>query len=140
MSFLLDTNLLSEWRKPRPNAGVVLWLRSVYEDELHVSAASVAEIAFGVERMPRGKRRNELGAWLERDIIERFGERLTAFDHRIAAGWGRMMALCAAAGAPISSMDAIIAATALAGGHTLVTRNVADFAATGVSLLSPWSG
>ena len=139
MSYLLDTNLLSEWRKPRPNSGVLRWLRGVYEDELHISAASVAEIAFGVERLPSGKRRDEIGAWLQRDVIERFGERLIAFDHQIATGWGRVMAQCAAAGAPISSMDAIIAATALTRGHTLITRNIADFAASGASLHNPWS-
>ena len=139
MSFLLDTNLLSEWRKPAPNTGVVRWLRGVYEDQLHISSASVAEIAFGVERLARGQRRDALAAWLEHDIIERFAERLIAFDHQIAMALGRIMTLRTAAGLPISSMDAIIAATAMSRGLTLVTRNVADFRDLGVALINPWT-
>jgi toxin FitB len=138
VSYLLDTNVLSEWRKPRPNAGIVQWLRGVYEDELHISAASVAEIAYGVERLPHGRRRDALAAWLERDIVERFGGRAIAFDERIATAWGRVMALRDAAGAPISVMDAVIAATTLVRGFALVTRNSDDFGSLGLTLINPW--
>lgn len=138
MSYLLDTNVLSEWRRPRPDPGVVKWLRGIYEDELHISAVSVAEIALGAERLPQGKRREELRSWLEQEIVGRFGSRIIGVDQRIAFRWGRIVAMRASAGAPISVMDAFFAATALEQGLTLVTRNDRDFEAVGLTPFNPW--
>jgi toxin FitB len=138
VSYLLDTNVLSEWRKPRPDAGVIKWLLGVYEDDLHISAASIAELAHGVERLPQGKRREELGRWLEQDVVGRFGERIIGIDQRIASLWGRVVATRGSVGAPISVMDAFIAATALERELTLVTRNEQDFKSIGLTLINPW--
>lgn len=138
MSFLLDTNVLSEWRKPHPDAGLVQWLRGAYEDELHISAVSIAEISYGVERLPRGKRRAELSDWLERDIVAQFGERVIEVDGPIATHWGRVAALRAAAGSPIAIMDAFVAATAIVRGFALVTRNEHEFRDLGLKIVNPW--
>lgn len=140
MSHLLDTNVLSEWRRPRPDTKVVRWLRGVYEDELYLSAATIAEIRYGVERLPRGRRRDELSDWLERDVVARFGERCLDVDKKIAEAWAAVMSRRDASGRPMSTMDAFIAATALVHGLTLVTRDTEDFATTGVPLIDPWSG
>lgn len=138
MSYLLDTNVISEWRRPRPDAGLVQWLRGTYEDELHISAATVAEISYGVERMPRGRRRDEVSDWLEREIVARFGSRIVEIDGHVAAQWGRVVALRAAAGTPIGIMDAFVAATAVVRGFALVTRNDHDFRGLGLKLVNPW--
>lgn len=81
MSFLLDTNVLSEWVKPQPNPQVVAWLRDVDEDRVFLSVASLAEIRRGVELMPPGKRRDLLGSWLMRDLPARFEGRGVVFLH-----------------------------------------------------------
>jgi hypothetical protein len=138
MSYLLDTNVISEWRRPRPDEGLVQWLRGTDEDELYISAATVAEISYGVERMPRGRRRDEIGDWLDRGIVGRFGERIVDIDRRAAALWGRIVAGRAAAGEPIGIMDAFVAAAALARGFALVTRNDHDFRGLGLRLVNPW--
>lgn len=84
MSFLLDTNILSEWQKERPNAGVVRWLHEVY-----LSVVILTELRFGVQRLAGGRRRQRLEAWLTDDLPARFEARLLAVDASIADDWGR---------------------------------------------------
>lgn len=139
MSFLLDTNVVSEWTKPKPNAGVVEWLAEVDEDEVLLSVVTFAELRHGIERLAAGARRRQLDEWLRSELPLRFEGRIVGVDGAIADEWGRLVARHEARGRPINAMDALIAATAQVHGLTLVTRNTADFQASLKALLNPWT-
>lgn len=138
MSFLLDTNVISEFVKPEPNPHVVAWLGEVSEEHVFLSVASFAEIRQGIELMPAGKRRDRLAAWLAAELPARFEGRIFDVDGRIAEAWGVVMARGRKAGTTIGVWDALFAATAEVHGLTLVTRNVQDFVKLDVHLLNPW--
>lgn len=140
MSFLLDTNVVSDWVKPRPDPGLAAWLHGADEDRCHLSVVTLGELRRGVERLPPGRRRWSLEAWLGHDLPARFDGRVILIDQAIADRWGRLMASRDSQGRPIGTGDALIAATAFERGLTLVTRNVDDFVALDVALLNPWSG
>jgi predicted nucleic acid-binding protein len=140
VNFLLDTNIVSEWIKPRPDAGVMDWLAEADEDGTFLSAVTIAEIRYGIERLPRGFRRDRLDAWLTEELPLRFEDRILPIDTKTGDGWGHIMARGRAAGRPIAAMDAFIAATSERYDLTLVTRNVADFEVLGIPLINPWRG
>ena len=139
MSFLLDTNVVSEWTKPRPNSGVIEWLDQVSEDDVFLSVVTFAELRRGIERLPASARRKRLDEWLRSDLPIRFEGRIAPVDGAVADEWGRLVARREADGRPFNAMDALIAATAQVHELTLVTRNVSDFKASLKSLLNPWT-
>ena len=139
MSFLLDTNVISEGAKPRPDTGVMDWLASIDEEQLHLSIVSLAELRHGIERLDAGRRKTALDNWLTEQLPLRFDDRLLPVDAETADAWGRIVAAAQAVGRPIGAMDAFIAAAAKRHQLTLVTRNVVDFEATGIRLFNPWS-
>lgn len=139
MNFLLDTNVVSEWTKSRPDTGVVAWLAEADEDRVFISVITVAELRHGIERLEAGERRDRLDTWLTEQVPQRFEERLLPVDAETANLWGRVMAQGQAAGRPPGTTDCFIAATVLQHDMTLVTRNVSDFEALGVRLVSPWT-
>jgi predicted nucleic acid-binding protein len=132
LNYLLDTNVVSEWVKPRPDPGVVEW------DRVFLSVITLAELRHGIQRMASGTRRDRLEAWLVEELPARFESRLLSIDAQVADTWGRVVARSQAAGHTASPMDAFIAAIAERHGLTLVTRNVADFVPLGIPLLNPW--
>jgi hypothetical protein len=138
MSFLLDTNVISEWVKPRPDPHVVGWLAETDEDRTFLSVASFAEIRRGIELLPGGRRRDRLAQWLAEELPNRFEGRILPIDRRIAETWGVLTARARRAGVPPGSIDAFFAATAHAHGLTLVTRNIKDFGSLRIPLLDPW--
>ena len=138
MNFLLDTNVVSEWVKPQPEPNVLRWFAEVEEDSVWLSVITFAEIRFGVERMPRGRRRTALAAWLENDLPARFEGRIIGVGLGIADAWGKLMARCTTQGRTVGAMDGFLGAIALAQGFTLVTRNTGDFAPLGIPVLNPW--
>jgi hypothetical protein len=139
VSFLLDTNVISEWIKPEPNAGVVAWLTEIDEDRVLISVISLAELRRGVDRMDQGARRKRLDAWLRHDLPVRFEGRILGIDTAVAEAWGAVVARQEARGRPIAPMDAFVAATAEVYGLTLVTRNVADFETSVEHVFDPWT-
>jgi predicted nucleic acid-binding protein len=139
MSYLLDTNVVSEWVKPHPDPGVAAWLATTDEDRIFVSVITLAELRHGIERMPVGARRDRLNLWLKDDLRLRFESRILPVDSDVADTWGMAMARGQAAGRPVGAMDAFLAATAEVHGLTLVTRNVPDFSALGLTLINPWN-
>lgn len=139
MSFLLDTNVLSEPMKERPNAGVLAWLSQANEDQVFVSVVSITELRYGIERFAMGKRRERLDGWLRKDLISRFKGRILPADLRIADACGGLMARSESVGRPIEARDALIAATAEVHGLTLVTRNTSDFEPSLKAIISPWT-
>lgn len=138
MRYLLDTNVVSEWTKPRPNPGVVEWLAQVDEDEVFLSVVTFAELRHGIERLPAGRRRRQLDTWLRGELAQRFEGRIALIDGAVADEWGRLVARHEARGRPIHAMDGLIAASAQVHALTLVTRNAADFQLSVKSVLNPW--
>ena len=139
MSFLLDTNVVSEWRKPLPDPGATRWLQDFDESQLFISVVTIAEIRHGIERMAQSLRRRQLDLWLSEELISRFGERILPVDLAVAGTWGRVVARTQAQRRSIEPMDAFIAATAERHDLTLVTRNVRDFDFLGIRIVNPWS-
>ena len=138
MNFLLDTNVVSEWMKPRPNMHVVEWLAAADEDSIYLSVITFAEIRHGVEQLHASRRREALMSWLEDELPARFESRVLLVDLAVAASWSAIMARSNQQGFNLNGMDAFFAATARAHGLTLVTRNVRDFEKLGLPLLDPW--
>ena len=134
MSYLLDTNVVSEVRRQRPDPGVMQWFDSVRADELYLSVMVVGEIRHGIERMARWDpgRAGVFEKWLI-DLQELYGNRVVPVTAAIAEVWGRLNA-----GDPLRVADGLMAATALVHGWTFVTRNTADVVATGVRLINPF--
>ena len=138
MSFLLDTNVVSEWVRPQPDRNVISWLAEVDEDRVFISVISFAEIRRGIEMLAAGRRHERLATWLAEELPLRFEERILDTDRQVADTWGVLMARGQKIGLTLGSMDAIVAATAEAHGLILVTRNVKDFRRLEISLLDPW--
>jgi toxin FitB len=139
MKFLLDTNVISEPMKVRPNAGVLDWLAQTDEDSIFLSVVTITELRYGVERLATGKRRDQLDKWLRKDLNSRFQERILPVDAAVADACGKLVARSESRGRPIEPRDAFIAATAEVHSLTLVTRNACDFEATVKSIVTPWS-
>ncbi len=134
MTYLVDTNVVSELRRRNPSRAVVSWRDSVSSGELHVSVLVVGEIRQGIERLRRRDRSQAAGLerWL--DTMKReFGDRILPVTTAIAEAWGRLAAL-----QPLPPVDGLLAATALVHGLTLVTREAPRLEPTGISLLNPW--
>jgi predicted nucleic acid-binding protein len=138
MKFLLDTNAISEWVKPRPNPGLISWMESTDEDRIFISVISLAELRYGVERLAAGRRRIHLEQWLQNELPLRFEGRILPVDLSVANSWGKAVSRHEAVGFPIGAMDAFMAATAGTYQLTLVTRNVKDFPLLR-TVINPWN-
>ncbi|MER8582069.1 type II toxin-antitoxin system VapC family toxin [Mesorhizobium sp. M1423] len=139
MRLLLDTNVLSEVTRPAPDARVLDWLDRLDEDRSFISVVSIAEIRRGVALMDEGRKREALAEWLARDLPQRFEQRVLPVDEPVALAWGDLMGLAKRRGRGLSSMDGLIAATAIAQELTLATRNAKDFEDFGIELVDPWT-
>jgi predicted nucleic acid-binding protein len=139
VKYLLDTNVISEWVKPRPNPGVASWLSQTDEDQVFISVCTLAELRFGVARLPEGKRRRQLDDWLSNDIPLRFDGRIVMIDIMIADTWGILSARGQAIGRAIDVMDGLIAATAAVHQMTVITRDTSAFEAVQTPSLNPWT-
>jgi len=138
VSFLLDTNVVSEWVKPRPDPGLIAWCESVDEDRTFISVVTLAELRYGTERLSAGARRTRLENWLHHELPARFEGRILSIDAAIAHAWGKAVAHGDREGRPSNTMDAFLAATAEIHHLTLVTRNAADFRGLTKSVMNPW--
>ena len=135
---VLDTNVLSETMKPAPAAEVLHWLAGQPAARIFTTSISQAEILYGLELLPRGKRRAALQSAVEAMFEEDFAGRILPFDADAARLFPRIAASRRAAGRPIAQADAQIAAIARSRGASLATRNTGDFESCGVTLLNPW--
>lgn len=138
MRLVLDTNVLSEVTKPRPDARVLNWLNELDEDRCFISVVSIAEIRRGVVLMDQGRKRDALDEWLTSDLPHRFEHRVLPVEERVALAWGDLMGAAKRNGRGLSSMDGLIAATAIAHDLALATRNIKDFESYGIHLIDPW--
>lgn len=138
MKYLLDTCVVSELTKPRPNPGVTRWLEGVDERQLTLSVLTVGELERGIERLPVSKRKRALLTWLS-ELIAGYDQKILSVTLDIASEWGRLSAAAELKGRSLPVVDGLVAATAQARSLTLVTRNTADMQRTGVKLLDPWA-
>ncbi|MDQ2858819.1 MAG: type II toxin-antitoxin system VapC family toxin [Candidatus Eremiobacteraeota bacterium] len=136
--FLLDTNVISEPGKAAPDSAVMRWLNSADERDLFLSVLTFGEISRGVALLPVSKKRTRHERFLTQ-LDKRFDGRILALDRAVAERWGMLSARCVASGSPMPTVDAMLAATALAYDLTMVTRNVSDFRHAGIPLIDPFA-
>ncbi len=136
--FLLDTNVISELVRPRPEPRVKAWVAATDENLLYLSVLTLGEIRRGIASLKDASRRVALEAWLDSDLALRFAGRILPIDQGVADRWGRLAAQ-AGSRAPLPVIDGLLAATALHHNLTFVTRDTKDVKATGVPLFNPWA-
>ena len=136
---VLDTNVLSEVMRPVPAAEVLHWFARHAASSLYTTTITQAEILYGLELMPKGKRRSALQSRADEMFQEDFADRVLPFDTDAARMFARIAGARRASGRPIAQWDAQIAAIARSRGATLATRNTADFEHCGITLLNPWT-
>ena len=135
---VLDTNIVSELIRPRPNPSVVDWVARQPGTSLFISAITEAELRYGVEILPAGHRRERLAAEIETTLREDFAGRILSFDSAAAHAYAVIAAARRAVGRPISQADCQIAAIARSRGVPVATRDVADFAGCRIKVVNPW--
>ncbi len=138
MSYLLDTCVVSELIKPRPEPAVVEWIRSQAEDRLFLSVVTLGEIEKGIIKLSDEPRRQKLRDWIEQDLLRRFEGRILDITEEVALRWGQIQGQAERRGRKMPLLDGLIAATALQFGCAVVTRNVADLEPSGVEIVNPW--
>lgn len=136
---ILDTNVLSEILRPRPNAGVMTWLASRPVASLFTTTVTRGEVLYGIRLLPAGRRRNALQDAVTAIFDEDFAERTLSYDNPAADHYADIAASRRAKGRPISQFDAMIAAIARSRGASLATRNTRDLAGCGIDLIDPWT-
>lgn len=135
MSYLVDTNVISELRRTEPDPGVVTWFSDRPATTLYLSVLTLGEIRKGIESLPNGKKRLVLRDWLEVGLPAFFAGRILPIDIPVVDRWGRLLARVKR---PVPAIDSLIAATALHHGFSLVTRNETDFKFPELDVINPW--
>ncbi len=138
MNYLLDTCLVSELIKKKPEPRVVEWVRRQAEDRLYLSVLTLGELQKGIAKLKDQQRAHKLQAWLDDDLLERFAGRILDVTPGVARIWGRIQGKAEAEGRTMQVIDSLIAATALDLGASVATRNVEDVEASGVEIVNPW--
>jgi predicted nucleic acid-binding protein len=136
LSYLIDTNVLSELRRKQADARVVAWVQARPRQSLYLSVLSLGEIRKGIEGVADAAFRQTLTDWLEVELTNYFIGRLLDIDAQVADRWGRVQA---STGRTLPVIDGLLAATALQYDLTLVTRNIKDFEGLGVQIVNPWT-
>jgi len=135
VSYLIDTNVVSELVRAQPHEGVLAWFAATPDDALYLSVLTLGEIRKGVEKLTDAARRERLRVWLEHDLRLWFGPHILPIGPEVADRWGRLLAQV---GRPVPVVDSLLAATALHHGLRLVTRNQRDFDYPGLEVINPW--
>jgi predicted nucleic acid-binding protein len=139
MSYLIDTNVISELRRKQPDVNVVAWFAARATQTLFVSVLTLGEIRKGIETLKSDSvdaaRRQALSDWLEVDLPMFFMGRILSVDLPVTERWGHLQAQ---ARRPLPAIDSLLAATAIQHNLTLVTRNVRDFSGLGLNVINPW--
>ncbi len=135
---VLDTNIISELMRPQPNQAVVAWVESQPRWTLYTTSVNEAELFYGIGAMPEGRRRSLLAAGAEALFTQEFAGRVLPFTGAAARRYAEIVTARRRAVKPIEAFDALIAATALAAGAAVATRDVGGFAGCGLTLINPW--
>ena len=136
---MLDTNVISELARRKPEPKIAAWVEATDEMLLHLSVLTLGEIRKGIVSLRDSSRRVALEAWLDGDLVVRFAGRILTVDEAVADRWGQLSAHGESRNSPLPVIDGLLAATALQYNLTLVTRNVRDVVSSGVPLFNPWS-
>jgi len=138
VKYLLDTCLLSELVKKKPNSGVVRWLDKADESALYLSSLTIGELQRGISKLPDNPRKETLQAWVNNDLASRFEGRILDIDTEVAKAWGVMQGTGEQKGVVLPAIDSLIAATAIVHKLTVVTRNIKDIERCHVKVFNPW--
>jgi len=136
--FLLDTNVISELVRPRPDSRVVKWIDSTAESLLYLSVLTLGEIRTGITSLVDGRRRVSLESWLDHDLTARFSGRILPIDSAVADRWGRISANAKAKGSPMPVIDGLLAATAIQFDLTVVSRDETFHKLPSLEVFNPW--
>jgi len=136
--FLLDTSVISELVKGRPNPNITHWIDAIDEDLLYLSVLTLGEIRRGTASLPDAARRVKLETWLDRELVLRFSDRILPIDLAIADRWGRLTGTASARKSLLPVIDGLLAATAVHYDLALVTRDTKHLTGTGVAFFNPW--
>jgi toxin FitB len=139
MKYLLDTCVVSELIAKQPNQTVLDWLNTQPNQNLYLSAITIGELVKGIDKLPDSKRKSSLQDWFDDDLLVRFAARILPLDLDPMVLWGKLISRLERQGRILPLMDSLIAAIALQGTFTLVTRNEKDFAGTGLTIFNPWN-
>ena len=135
MNYLIDTNVISELVKTKPNKSVTQWFNKISSHQLYISVLTLGELRKGIEQITETQKKIQLHYWLEHELPAWFDHRVLAIDQNIADRWGRLLTEMRR---PLPAIDSLIAATALHFDFCLVTRNVNDFKYPSLQVLNPW--
>jgi tRNA(fMet)-specific endonuclease VapC len=138
VNYILDTNVISELIAKQPNAQVIDWIDQLDPRTVYLTVITIGEIREGIEKLPASTRKETLTDWLETDLLLRFHGKILALTTDVMLVWGELTGRLEIEGKPLSAIDSLIAAIALHGQYTLITRNGRDFQYTGVSVINPW--
>ena len=138
MKYLLDTCVISELVTKYPKPQVVDFVDALDSDDVYLSVITIGEIAKGIEKLPKSKRKQELNSWLKEDLLVRFDGKIIPLDTEVLMQWGILIARLELSGTTLPAVDSLIAATTLTHKLTLVTRNVDDFRGTDMEIVNPW--
>lgn len=136
--FLLDTCVLSEFKKPKPDAGLYAWLANVDASTTYISVFTLGELRYGIALLPNSAKRRELERWITSEVLLDFARRTLPFDAEVADRWGTLRTQAQSRGTPLPPVDGMLAATALQHNLTVVTRNELHFRSAFVCVLNPW--
>ena len=138
MKYLLDTCVISEMIKSKPDKNVISWLQEQNENSLYLSVLTFGEIEKGIEKASDRIRKQKLRLWVEDDLKKRFEGRIIPIDFSIAAEWGKVQGKAELLGKPMPTIDGLIAVSGLVNQCTVVTRNVSDMEQSSAELSNPW--
>ena len=136
MKYILDTNVISEIRKPNCNENVKSFMETIKWEDTYLSAITIGELCYCIEKLPSGKKKHDLSVWLYSKIFENFKRRIIKIESEVMLEWGR---ICAKTDRTLTVEDSIIASSAIVHHMFLVTRNVKDFdSIEGINIINPW--
>lgn len=139
MSYLLDTCVVSELIKTKPDSGVKDWVMANNEQWFYLSVITLGELQKGITKLPVSTKKTRLQNWIEHDLFDRFRGRILPITQEIASSWGHIQGQAEKQGRPLPVLDSLISATAIVHNLTVVTRNTADMEGSGVNLINPWT-
>lgn len=140
MKYLLDTCVICEIIKPRPDENVISWLQSQNEDDLFLSVLTFGEIEKGIEKTADDARKKRLQLWVAEDLRKHFEGRIISIDLGVAVKWGEIQGVAELSGKPMPSIDGLIAVSGFVRDCVVVTRNTSDMAQSRAELFNPWLG
>ena len=139
MNYLLDTCVISELVKTKPDSRVTRWIRSQDEEGLFLSVITIGEIQKGISKLPHGRnKKQQLQNWLNDELQERFKDRILEISIETAHVWGQVMGACEKKGVTLPAIDSLIASQGIFHKMTIVTRNISDMEPSGAPLFNPW--